>query len=704
MRLFGLFVVGIFALILIGSSNSGLDNPDKDKLLIEVITYIMKKGHYDPKDIDDTFSEGVFENYIQGIDGQRRFFLQSDINNFKRYKDEIDDQIREADVSFFNLTYDRLIARMDQVKQFYEELLIEPFDFRLKDSINLNFEEGTYARTLNGLKDLWRKRFKLSTLEYFSDLVEQEDFEKEKDSTYQIRSKIVLEEEARFKTRENIENYFEIFDEVERKDWFSIYVNSITLEFDPHSNYFAPDDKEKFDQNISGKFEGIGARLQKKDQVVEIIEVIVGGPVWKAKALEVGDIILKVAQKDEDAVEIGPMRLSDAVKLIKGPKGTQVFLTVRRVSGVIDEVVINRDVVELEESYAKSTIIKKNGKNYGLIQLPKFYIDFKDQKSRNAASDVKKELEALKKRNVSGIIVDLRNNGGGSLKTVVDITGFFIDIGPVVQVKSTGGAKDILYDEDPSIVWGGSLVVMVNQFSASASEILAAALQDYKRAIILGSKQTFGKGTVQNVIDLNRIISGGTHGNLGAVKLTTDKFYRINGGSTQLEGVRSDIILKNQYSYIDMGEKDQENPLAWDRIEPAPFKQWENQTNLDYALNQSAIRLKENPYIQLLEKQARRIEDQQDDYVYTLNYEDYLTEQETNKKISDKFSVLKDYKSDLSFKWLQDSKVPEDEVDKERKERWIEGLEKDFYISEAVSVLEDLNINLESYPVAQIKK
>ncbi|MDC3238578.1 carboxy terminal-processing peptidase [Flavobacteriaceae bacterium] len=704
MRLLGLFVGGFFALILIGSSTSELDNPDKDKLLIEVITYVMQKGHYDPKEIDDNFSERVFESYIQGIDGQHRFFLQSDINNFKRYKDEIDDQIRMADVSFFNLTYDRLIARMGQVKQFYEELLVEPFDFSLKDSINLDFEEVPYARTLNGLKDLWRKRFKLSTLEYFSDLVEQEDFEKEKDSTYQIRSKIVLEEEARSKTRENIENYFEIFDDVERKDWFSIYVNSITLEFDPHSNYFAPDDKEKFDQNISGKFEGIGARLQKKDQVVEIVEVIVGGPVWKAKALEVGDVILKVAQKDEDAVEIGPMRLSDAVKLIKGPKGTQVFLTVKRVSGVIEEVVINRDVVELEESYAKSSIIQKNGKNYGLIQLPKFYIDFKDQKSRNAASDVKKELEALKKRNVSGIIVDLRNNGGGSLKTVVDITGFFIDKGPVVQVKSTGGSKDILYDEDPSIIWDGSLVVMVNQFSASASEILAAALQDYKRAIILGSKQTFGKGTVQNVIDLNRIISGGTHGDLGAVKLTTDKFYRINGGSTQLEGVRSDIILKNQYSYIEMGEKDQENPLAWDRIEPAPFTKWENQTNYDYALNKSAIRLKEHPYIQLVDQQARRIEDQQDDYVYTLNYKDYLAEQETNKKISDEFSVLKDYKSDLTFEWLQDSGVPVDEVVKERKKRWIEGLEKDFYISEAVSILEDLNINLENYHVAQIKK
>ena len=438
--------------------------------------------------------------------------------------------------------------------------------------------------------------------------------------------------------------------------------------------------------------------------MVEITEVIIGGPVWKAKALEVGDVILKVAQKDEDPIEIGSMRLGDAVKLIKGPKGTKVFLTVKRVSGIIEEVVIDRGVVELEESYAKSSIIQKNGKNYGLIQLPKFYIDFKDQKSRNAASDVKKELEALKKRNVSGIIMDLRNNGGGSLKTVVDITGFFIDQGPVVQVKSTGGTKDILYDEDPSIVWDGSLVIMVNEFSASASEILAAALQDYKRAIILGSKQTFGKGTVQNVIDLNRIISGGTHGDLGAVKLTTDKFYRINGGSTQLEGVISDIVIKNQYSYIDMGEKDQENPLSWDSIEPAIYKKSGNLNNYDFVVSQSAKRLKDNPYTQLLEQQARRIEAQQDNYVYTLNYEDHLTERESNKKISEKFSVLKDYKSDLDFEWIREPGEPNDEVVKERKNRWIETLQKDFYVSEAVNILEDLNINLDNYPLAQVKK
>jgi carboxyl-terminal processing protease len=697
------FVIAFCFLILTGSSSKLVDNPDKDKLLIEVITYVMERGHYDPKDINDDFSEHVFNSYIEGIDGQRRFFLQSDINNFRRFKSEIDDQIRMSDISFFNLTYDRLMARMSQVKSFYSELLDEPFDFSIKDSINLKFEEIPYAKTLNGLKDLWRKRFKLSTLEYFSDLVDQEDFEIEKDSTYQVKSRIVMEEEARSKTKENIENYFDIFDDIERKDWFSIYINTITLEFDPHSNYFAPDDKERFDQNISGKFEGIGARLQKKDQEVKIVEVIVGGPVWKAKALEVGDVILKVAQKDEDPVEIGPMRLNDAVKLIKGPKGTQVFLTIKRVSGVIEEVIINRDVVELEESYAKSSIIKKNGKSYGFIELPKFYIDFKDQNSRNAASDIKKELEILKKKNVSGVIMDLRNNGGGSLKTVVDITGFFIDEGPVVQVKSTGGKKDILYDEDPSVVWDGSLVIMVNKFSASASEILAAALQDYKRAIILGSKQTFGKGTVQNVIDLNRIISGGTHGDLGAVKLTTDKFYRINGGSTQLEGVKSDIIVKNQYSYIEMGEKDQDNPLAWDSIEAASYRQWSNQINYDYALSQSAKRLKDNPYIQLVEKQARRIENQQDDFTYTLNYQDYLNEQEANRKISEKFNELKDYKSELTFEWTPEAGVDQDEVVKERKSRWIESLQQDFYIDEAVSILEDLNINLDN-SVAQVKK
>ena len=703
MRAVRLFIF-VFSLLFSLGSGVLIDNPDKDKLLIEVITYVMERGHFNPKKIDDSFSLNVFRNYINDIDGQHRFFLQSDINNFKRFQKEIDDQIKSSEISFFNLTYNRLISRIEQVEGFYEEILTTPFDFKTNDSINLNFEKLPYAKTLNGLKAIWRKRFKLSTLEYFSSLKEQQSLDMAQDSTYQFKSDLVLEEQARAKTNENIKNYFDIISDIERKDWFSIYVNTITMGFDPHSNYFAPDDKEKFDQNISGKFEGIGARLQKKNQEVEITEIIVGGPVWKAKALEVGDVILKVAQKEEAPLEIGSMRLNDAVKLIKGPKGTQVYLTVKRVSGLIEEVVITRDIVELEESYAKASIILKNNKQYGFIQLPKFYIDFKDQNSRNAASDIKKEIELLKKRDIKGIILDLRNNGGGSLKTVVDITGYFIDNGPVVQVKSTGGRKDILYDEDPSVVWGGSLVIMVNEFSASASEILAAALQDYKRAVILGSKQTFGKGTVQNVIDLNKIISGGTHGDLGAVKITTDKFYRINGGSTQLEGVRSDVIMKNQYSYIDMGEKDQENPLIWDSIQPARFSKWNNQPNYEFALKQSSVRLKNNPNLSLIEEQALQIQQQQDDYIYTLNYEDYLLERDKNKKIAEKFDGLKKYRSNLFFEWIPDPGTPIDNIVKEKKIRWIESLEKDLYIEEAVNILEDLNINLSTRPLAQIKK
>ena len=697
-------IIVVFSILISLGSGEVISNPDKDKLLIEVITYVMQRGHFNPKKIDDSFSENVFRNYINDIDGQHRFFLQSDINNFKRYQKEIDDQIKSSEISFFNLTFNRLISRIEQVKEFYEEILTTPYDFKTKDSISLNFKSLPYAKTLNGLKAIWRKRFKLSTLEHYSSLKEQQTYNMAEDSTYQFKSDLVLEEEARAKTKKNIKNYFDIISDIERKDWFSIYVNTITMEFDPHSNYFAPEDKEKFDQNISGKFEGIGARLQKKNQEVEITEIIVGGPVWKAKALEVGDVILKVAQKEEAPVEIGSMRLSDAVKLIKGPKGTEVYLTIKRVSGLIEDIVITRDIVELEESYAKASVILKNNKQYGFIQLPKFYIDFKDQNSRNAASDIKKEIELLKKRDVKGIILDLRNNGGGSLKTVVDITGYFIDNGPIVQVKSTGGRKDILYDEDPSVVWSGSLVVMVNEFSASASEILAAALQDYKRAVILGSKQTFGKGTVQNVIDLNKIISGGTHGDLGAVKITTDKFYRINGGSTQLEGVRSDVIMKNQYSYIDMGEKDQENPLVWDSIQPAKYSKWYNQSNYEFALKQSSVRLENNANLTLIEEQALQIQQQQDDYVYTLNYDDYILEQGKNKKIAEKFEGLKDYKSNLSFEWIPDPRTPINDMIKEKKSRWIESLQKDLYIEEAINILEDLNMNLNTQPLAQIKK
>ena len=526
-------------------------DPNKDKLLLEIISYVLDRGHYDPKDFNDKFSENVFMNYLENLDGQHRFFLNSDIKSFETYRFKIDDELKKTEINFFTVTFTKLMQRMRQVEGFYKELLDQSFDFSIKDEINLDYKKAPYTNNILELKSIWRKRFKLNALETFTTKKDEEFQKKKQDGAYEMLSDVELEKNARKDILENMSYFFENYNDIKQKDWFSIYVNSIVVQFDPHTYYFAPRDKDRFDMSISGKFEGIGARLSKRNQQVKIVEVISGGPVWRENLLEVGDAILKVRQADEEeAIDISGMVLDDAVKLIKGPKGSQVFLTIKRVEGNIEEVGITRDVVELEETYVKSTLINDETGDYGLIELPKFYINFEDYNKRNAATDVKKELEQLKQKNVKGVILDLRNNGGGSLKTVVDMTGYFIKDGPVVQVKSTGGKKEVLKDTDSSVVWDGPVVVLVNEFSASASEIIAAALQDYKRAIVLGSKQTFGKGTVQNIVDLNRMISGSTYGDLGALKVTTYKFYRVNGQSTQLEGVKSDVVFPDRYAYV----------------------------------------------------------------------------------------------------------------------------------------------------------
>ena len=682
----------LFTGILLSFSVNRGSNPNKDRLLLELISYVLERGHYNPRQIDDNFSKNVFNSYIKGLDNQRRFFLQSDIDNFTKYRYRIDDLIKNSDISFFDLTIEKLFQRTNQVNSFYSELLEKPFDFSKEEFINLDFDNLPYSRTLNDLKKRWRMRFKLSALQIYYDKKQEENDKKGKDSMYQIKSDLALEREARESVIENVDIFFENVSQLERKDWFTVFVNSIALEFDPHTSYYAPQEKDRFDTRISGKFEGIGARLQRKNEQVHIIEIIPGGPVWRDNLLKVGEIILKVAQKDEEPIEIGNMRLDDAVNLIKGPKGTKVYLTVKKVDGIIEEVEIIRDVVELEESYAKSSLIIKDSNKYGLIELPQFYIDFDDYSNRNAAIDVKKEINQLKEKDVQGIIIDLRNNGGGSLKTVVDITGYFIKDGPVVQVKSTGGRKEILRDNDSSIIWEGPLVILVNEFSASASEILAAALQDYKRAIVLGSKQTFGKGTVQNMVDLNRIISGSTYGDLGAVKLTTDKFYRINGGSTQLEGVKSDVVILDRYSYIDLGEKDQENPLSWDYIEPTTFDFWHYEIDYKSMLERSENRMKSSQYISLIDEQAKWVKQQQDEYDYTLNYNNLYQEKEFEKKKINKFKKLNEFESGLQFEWLPEP--GKKTINKEitlRRNRWIQSLKGDFYIDEATNILEDLN-------------
>ena len=680
-----LHIVAIVAIILFGFSFSEdkFSDPNKEKLLIEVVKYVVEKGHYSTLDINDDISEKIYNTYLEQIDAQKRFFLQSDIRQFEKYKFKLDDQLKDQDLTFFNLVYETSRKRINEVKNYYEEIMNNSFDFSSNEDINLDFENKSYARNNNEIKNRWRKQLKYSTLDIIS--------LKLGDSIKVIDNK--TRNESMTLIKKNTDDFFDYVEEMDRDDWFANYINAFLNQLDPHTMYFNPEDKDRFDTNISGKFDGIGARLQKTEGTVKIVDIIVGGPIWKDKLLDVGDIILKVAQENQDPVNIIGMKLDDAIKLIKGPADSFVTLTVKKISGEIKDVLIKRGVVELEELYAKSTLINKGDKNYGYISLPKFYIDFSDRKSRNSANDVKNEIIKLKNNGISGLILDLRNNGGGALQTVVDMTGLFIERGPIVQVKSTGNRKQILYDKDPQVVWDGPLVILMNKMSASASEILAGALQDYNRAVIIGNEKSFGKGTVQNVIDLNRFISNSSY-DLGALKITTDKFYRINGESVQLEGVKSDIVIPDSYKYIFNGEKDEKNPLQWDKITPANFDKWAKRDYLNKISSENQSRIDNDDYYSLINDRAQWLKDQQSNKTISLNfnsYNNFLTKQREKNK---RFESLNKYENTLNFKLLKTEKqyIMSNKELLSSRNRWHRNLTKDLYLEEGVKALEMLSL------------
>ena len=707
------FLIILIAVASCSFTNKSFENDDKDKLLLDLITYVLERGHYEPKDINDNFSSQVYEDFIDIVDPTKRYFLESDIREFEQYKYQIDDQIKNTDITFFNMVYQKLMKRMDEAKGIYKEVLEKPFDFNEEETIVVDYKDQAFAKNKKELKERWRKQLKYNTLGAYNEKIKIRDKaistaggsgedlvsagvskEMSKEQS-ELKNLTVaeVEKKSRETTQKTLDEFFDfVKDELDRQDWFVQYINTIVEEFDPHTFYFAPDEKEKFDIGMSGKFEGIGARLQKKPEGAKIVEIISGGPVWRAKSLEVGDEIIKVGQEGEEPIDIVGMRIDDAVKLIKGPKGTVVDLTVRKVDGTIDVISINRDVVELEESFAKSATVIKDDLKYGLINLPKFYVDFNDYTDRNAASDVAKEIARLKQAGAEGLILDLRDNGGGSLKTVVEMAGLFIKDGPIVQVRSSNDSIEEHEDLDERIQWDGPLVILVNELSASASEILAAAMQDYKRGIVIGSKQTFGKGTVQNVIPLDNIVRSNEYGDLGAIKLTTQKFYRINGGSTQLEGVKSDIVVPDRYSYIDLGERDQENPLGWDKIDPADYQVWDGQIDYENTVAKSKARMAGNPQIKLIEENAKWLRSQQDETTVSLNYKEYKNSQEKSREKSNYFKSLTKYDSKLTFESLkyEQELFTKDSILREKRDRWHKDLAKDVYVEEAINVLRDL--------------
>lgn len=667
-------------------------DPEKDKILIELITFVIEKGHYNPVAMDDKFSKGVYDDFIDALDPSKRFFIESDIREFKTYEFELDDLIKNKDLSFFNLVYDRFQKRMSEAKVIYKALGEKSFDFKVDESVNIDSDKIGFAKNYSELKNRWRLQMKLSVLASIVDKQKLEEDKAKQDPNYKAKNLEQLEKEARESTLKSLNEYFDFVDDLEKKNWFEVFLNAMVAQYDPHTFYFAPEEKEKFDISMSGKLEGIGARLQKKGEFTEISELISGGPAWRGKELEPGDIVLKVAQGASEPVEVAGMRLDDVVKKIKGPKGTEVRLTVKKVDGSLKIIKLIRDVVEIEETYAKSSIIEKNGKKYGLIYLPKFYIDFENDDNRDAAKDVAIEVEKLKNAGVQGIIMDLRDNGGGSLKTVVDITGLFIKEGPVVQIKSTGRKKEVLTDHDPKIQWDGPLVVLQNNFSASASEIFAAAIQDYKRGIILGSKQSYGKGTVQNVIDLNQFVRNSPLGDFGALKTTTQKFYRINGGSTQLEGVSSDIPMPDRYSYIKIGERDVPNAMEWDKIDAATFETTPFILNYEEVVANSKTRISENPQFKLIDENAKWINDRKEDDIVSLQYEKFKKEQNTIEDVSKKYKAITSYKNNLIVNLLPNEieLVKKDPILEQKRKDWFEIINKDAYLDEAINVLTDI--------------
>ncbi|WP_372793646.1 carboxy terminal-processing peptidase, partial [Lutibacter sp.] len=609
----------VLSLLISSQTNANTDPEPKDKVLITILKYVLTQGHYEPQAIDDAFSEKVFNSFLDRLDPSKRYFLQSDIDEFSNYKTLIDDQINNEDLSFFFLVYERLTKRIDESKPYYKQILATPFDFNKDETYDVDYEKTNYAKNSSEILNIWHKQLKFTTLSRLSDKITAEEDKKKEDETYQAKSFNELEKEAREATLISMDDSYERIDELTYSDWFSTFINSISEEFDPHTTYFDPVVKKRFDISMAGKLEGIGARLQKKNDYTKVIELISGGPAWKQGELEVGDFITKVAQGNGEPLDIVGMRLDDAIEFIKGKKGTEVRLTIKKMDGTTKVISIIRDVVELEETFVKSSVVKKDGRTFGVINLPKFYIDFDEKNFRNSTTDMTQEIERLKNENVEGLVIDLRNNGGGSLQTAIEISGLFIEKGPIVQVKYRDKDADVKKDVDSKIQWDKPLVILVNELSASASEIFAAAMQDYGRAVIIGGKQTYGKGTVQSVLDLNRYHN--LKEDIGALKMTIQKFYRINGGSTQLEGVHSDIILPDRYTYMNIGERDLENPLKFDKVPQASYSVWNNYENFEQAIDNSKKRIATNNYFKLIDQNAKWLKKSQDDTLIYLNYE-----------------------------------------------------------------------------------
>lgn len=690
---------------------------DKERLIGFLIRGQLERYHYTQKKMDDPLSAKAFDELFKRFDFGRQFFLQGDIDKLSKYKYLMDDQVKNGNFKLLDELITVYEERLDQLDDYRKEVFKKQFTFETKESLQLDPEKRKYPKTMDQLKEHWRKVYKQSVLNSYLASLESQKEMKEKKSKDKGKKKdkkakkekkedkVLTDKEMRDKAHKSVnekyERFFARLKKDRRMDHFEKYINAVSSIFDPHTNYFPPKRKEDFDIDISGQLEGIGAVLQEDGQFIKVVRIVPGGAAWRQKELEVDDIILAAAEGDEDPTDLVNMRVDDAVRYIRGKKGTTVKLTVKKADGSRKVIPIERDVVQIEASYAKGSVLehKKLGIKVGYIHVPKFYRDFNNAE-RSCTRDVLMELERLKKQNIDGMILDLRNNGGGALTDAQEMSGLFIKEGPIVQIRRHNGDIDVLRDTDPSITYGGPLIVMVNRFSASASEILAGAMQDYKRAVIVGGEYTHGKGTVQAILEVTptRLWSSES---LGAMKMTIQKFYRVTGVSTQFKGVTPDVVLPDPMGYADNREQDLDYAIPWDTVKPQNFKKWEKYSyNVPFLVKESKKRVSKNEQFQKIIQSVEYLRKRKDDTLVSLNLEQVQKEDEESKKTTDSFKIEKENKEIIVSKFeeslMAHEKVRKNDMERwkkdfeQRKKDWVESLQKDPMIGETLFIMNDI--------------
>ncbi|MEM1136551.1 MAG: carboxy terminal-processing peptidase [Bacteroidota bacterium] len=672
---------------------------DRETILKEIIFQgLIERAHFNNVSLDDEFSENAFNAYLERLDAGKRFFIKDDIKKLSAFNDKIDNDIKGESNGLLPLSISLWKERINEAEAYCNEILKDPFNFELSDEIELDGDKREFANSKKQLKKEWQKYLKYQALVRYHNKIRTQEKKieeaKEKGEDFMPKNNDEIEKEVREEVQRNCNNLFDRLKKRDSEDKLADYINSMLSIYGPHTEFYPPYEKEEFDIHMSGRLEGIGAQLVQIDGNIKVSRIVPGSASWKQGDLKEEDVILKVAQGIAEPVSVEDMPLKDAVTLIRGKKGSEVRLTVKKTDGRIMIIPIIRDIVILEESYAKSTLIndKETGHKIGYILLPSFYADFQRKGGRSSAEDVKKELLKLKEKNVDGIILDLRSNGGGSLKDAVDMSGLFIEEGPVVQVRSKV-AKPVVYEDNyPAIIYDGPLVVMVNKISASASEILAAALQDYGRAIIVGSSTSFGKGTVQQFLELDNYLSARYKElkPLGSLKLTIQKFYRITGKSTQWKGVTPDVILPDVYEYLEVGESKLDYALPWDEVQSNDFQAWRKPLHSELLVSKSNERVSNNEIFQLIEEKALSMKEERENTLQTLNYEAFKNYQDKLDEKAQMFSKLSRVHENLSIEEI--AAEPDGSPDSVRVARvndFHKNVKEDVYIYEALQVLND---------------